>query len=319
MRMEQLEYVLEIARQKSFSIAANNLHMSQQSLSQSIKSLENELEVALFTRTNRGAHQTAEGELVMDFAREVLERYAHLQQQLHPQQEAVAEKNMLSGHLVVFTCRAFYLSFLPDAVKAFLKSYPKVTLEVKEQDSKDIYEMISSQQAQTPEAAVMGLINLPYAESGILDAFAVREGYVFQPITSGKFKLMVSKDSELASHKQITARRLANYSIIQYRTSCLQNTPMYQLLRHYDYDVPHIALSVDSFELWVEAIKNNLSVGFMHEVACRKNAPYYQVLQQLASVNIKEVWGGTLGCLSNRENDPLVDAFLKCFPDYQKR
>ena len=318
MRIEQLQYVLEIAHQKSFSIAAGNLHVSQQSLSQSIKSLETELDVTLFTRTNRGAHQTPEGEKVMDFARDVLARYDHLWEQLHPDTKSVSTVPKIDGHLVVFTCRAFYLSFLPDVVKAFLKYYPKVTLEVKEQDSKNIYEMMAYQREQTPDAEVIGLVNLPYAEEGILESFTVQQGFDFHPITSGKFKLMVSKDTELATHKQITAKRLAQYPVVQYRTSYFNNTPFYQLLTHYGYDIPHIALSVDSFELWVEAIKNDLGVGVMHEAACRKNAPYYSVLQQLASVNIKEVWGGTLGMLCDFEMSPLVQAFLACFPDHQK-
>ena len=84
------------------------------------------------------------------------------------------------------------------------------------------------------------------------------------------------------------------------------------------YKTPHISLSVDSFELWVETIKNNLGVGFIHEVACRKNTAHYDTLQQLATVNIKEVWGGTLGCVSRNGDSVLVNAFLECFPDYRK-
>lgn len=318
MRIEQLEYVLEIARQKSFSIAAQNLHVSQQSLSQSIRSLENELEVEVFTRSNRGVHQTDEGELVIDFARDVLARYDHLRAQLHGAPEA-EEDASLTGRLIVLTCRAFYLSFLPDAVKAFLKRHPQVALELVEQDSRGIYAAMEAEKASHPDAEVIGLVNLPYADEGILGDFSLREGYEFQPITSGKFKLMVSKDSELASHKQITAKRLAQHSLIQYRTSQFENTPLCHLLAHYGYETPHIALSVDSFELWVEAIKNDLGVGFMHEAACRKSAPYYQTLQQLQTVNIKEVWGGTLGCLSDASGSLLVAAFLNCFPDHPKR
>ena len=82
MRIEQLEYVLEVARQKSFSMAANHLHVSQQSLSQSIKNLEQELGVELFARTNRGVYQTREGELVVDFSRDMLSRYEQLREQL---------------------------------------------------------------------------------------------------------------------------------------------------------------------------------------------------------------------------------------------
>ncbi len=318
MRIEQLEYVLEIARQKSFSMAANHLHISQQSLSQSIKNLEQELGVELFARTNRGAHQTKEGELVVDFSREMLSRYGQLREQLQDLGQKPKQQKTLCGKLIVYTCRIFYLSFLPDVVKTFLKQYPKMKLEVIELDSKAIYTAIETSVEQDSKAEVIGLVNLPYADNGILKEFAVKEGYTFRPITSGKFKLLVSKESELAGYKQISARRLAQYSVIQYRTSHFENTPLYHLLTYYGYLTPHISLSVDSFELWVETIKNNLGVGFMHEVACRKNTAHYDTLQQLAAVNIKEVWGGTLGCISREGNSTIVNAFLECFPDYQK-
>ncbi len=318
MRIEQLEYVLEVARQKSFSMAANHLHVSQQSLSQSIKNLEQELGVELFARTNRGAHQTKEGELVVDFSREMLSRYGQLREQLQDLGQKPKQKNTLCGKLIVYTCRIFYLSFLPDVVKTFLKQYPKMKLEVIELDSKAIYTAIETSVEQDSKAEVIGLVNLPYADNGILKEFAVKEGYTFRPITSGKFKLLVSKESEMAGYKQISARRLAQYSVIQYRTSHFENTPLYHLLAYYGYPTPHISLSVDSFALWVETIKNNLGVGFMHEVACRKNTAHYDTLQQLAAVNIKEVWGGTLGCISREGTSVLANAFLECFPDYQK-
>ncbi|MGM9525085.1 MAG: LysR family transcriptional regulator [Peptococcaceae bacterium] len=319
MRIEQLEYVVEIAKQKSFSMAANNLHVSQQSLSQSIKNLETELGVELFSRTNRGVTQTREGELVLDFSHEMLERYARLQDQLQNLMDVPEQRDELRGKLMVYTCRSFYLSFLPSVVKEFLKKYPQVQLEVIEHDSKNIYEVLEQCAQQPKTDACIGLVNLPYADCGILESFAVKEGYTFRPITSGKFKLLVSKESELASYKQISARKLAQYPVVQYRTSQFPNTPLYNLLMYYGYEIPHIALSVDSFELWVEAIKNDLGVGFMHEVACRKNAAYYDVLQQLAAVNIKEVWGGSMGCISRIGDSPLIHAFLECFPDYQKR
>ena len=104
----------------------------------------------------------------------------------------------MAGKLIVYTCRIFYLSFLPDVVKAFLKQYPKVKLEVIEQDSREIYTAIETSMAQDEKAEVIGLVNLPYADTGILKEFAVKDGYRFRPITSGKFKLLVSKESAIS-------------------------------------------------------------------------------------------------------------------------
>lgn len=51
MQMQQLRYFLEIAKEKNISAAAKNLYLSQPSLSQQIRKLEEELEVPLLIAT----------------------------------------------------------------------------------------------------------------------------------------------------------------------------------------------------------------------------------------------------------------------------
>jgi DNA-binding transcriptional LysR family regulator len=54
MRLEQLQYVIEIADSGSISAAAERLHVSQPSISQSIASLERELNTKIFKRSRLG-------------------------------------------------------------------------------------------------------------------------------------------------------------------------------------------------------------------------------------------------------------------------
>ena len=61
MKLEQIEQVVEIAKQNSISQAASNLFISQPSLSLSIQHLENELGEAIFLRTNKGVRLTPFG------------------------------------------------------------------------------------------------------------------------------------------------------------------------------------------------------------------------------------------------------------------
>ena len=53
MRIEQLKYVVEIAKTKSINQAAANLYLSQPNLSKAVKALEEELGCVLIQRTNR--------------------------------------------------------------------------------------------------------------------------------------------------------------------------------------------------------------------------------------------------------------------------
>src|SRR5580698_2080201 len=66
MEMHQLRYVVAVARTRNFSRAAEQCHVSQPSLSQQIKKLEDELGERLFDRTKREAKLTPACEI--DFA-----------------------------------------------------------------------------------------------------------------------------------------------------------------------------------------------------------------------------------------------------------
>lgn len=62
MQIKQFEYIQEIARQGSVKQAAEKLYISQQALSESVRSLEKELEFQIFSRTNKGIIVTEKGE-----------------------------------------------------------------------------------------------------------------------------------------------------------------------------------------------------------------------------------------------------------------
>ena len=61
MNIQYLRYAVEVARTGSISQAAENLFISQPSLSRAIRELETSLGVRLFLRTGRGMRPTLEG------------------------------------------------------------------------------------------------------------------------------------------------------------------------------------------------------------------------------------------------------------------
>ncbi len=72
MKIEQLEYVVEVARTGSISEAAGKFFLSQSTLSQAIKALEEELGVTLFVRTNRGVILTNFGKEFVSYSKSIL-------------------------------------------------------------------------------------------------------------------------------------------------------------------------------------------------------------------------------------------------------
>ena len=73
MRTEQLEYVAAIARLGSFRSAAEQLHISQPALSETVRKLERELGVDLLDRHRSGARVSEEGRELLPHISNVLD------------------------------------------------------------------------------------------------------------------------------------------------------------------------------------------------------------------------------------------------------
>lgn len=85
MNFQQCRYVEVVARVGSFSQAAKELYMTQPNLSCSIKDLETELGVQLFTRSNTGTRLTEDGHDFLKYAKRIIGELDLLQQRYHDQ------------------------------------------------------------------------------------------------------------------------------------------------------------------------------------------------------------------------------------------
>ncbi|MBQ6292336.1 MAG: LysR family transcriptional regulator [Lachnospiraceae bacterium] len=82
MTFKQLEYVLEIARQGSFSVAARKLFISQPALSRSVREVENEFNIVLFDRNLSPVMLTPAGQVFVQRGQMILDALAELKQEL---------------------------------------------------------------------------------------------------------------------------------------------------------------------------------------------------------------------------------------------
>jgi LysR family transcriptional regulator, nitrogen assimilation regulatory protein len=82
--IRQLEYFVEIARQRGFSRAAAHLYIAQSALSRQISLLEQELGVALLLRTGRGVQLTEAGEVFLARAESIIRQCRQIRQEVAP-------------------------------------------------------------------------------------------------------------------------------------------------------------------------------------------------------------------------------------------
>ena len=136
MTIIQLQYLIEVANCGSFSAASEHCFVTQPSLSMQVKALEEELGVVLLDRSKKPVIPTEAGAIVIAQAQETLKAYNTIR-------ESVAElKGETAGKLrlgVIPTIAPYLLhKFIPD----FVKSYPRVELEIREMVTADIVDSL---------------------------------------------------------------------------------------------------------------------------------------------------------------------------------
>lgn len=117
--IRNLQYLITVADEQSYSRAAERLGVSQPTLSKQIKELENEFGHALFTRTTRRVDLTPKGEMLYERAKSIVALYAQAKR------EALQE-DVLVGDIRITLAETPAIASLIQAVKQFQIQAPRV-------------------------------------------------------------------------------------------------------------------------------------------------------------------------------------------------
>jgi len=126
MELRHLRYFTAVVECKSYREAARQLHLAQPSISEAVSDLEYELGLKLFTRANRTARLTPEGEIF----------YADAVRILQQAETAIVTAKRAAqgkvGRLSIGFIGSATLSFLPDLIRRYKLVYPNVKLALHE-------------------------------------------------------------------------------------------------------------------------------------------------------------------------------------------
>jgi LysR family hydrogen peroxide-inducible transcriptional activator len=162
MEMQQLRYVVAVARAANFSRAAELCHVSQPSLSQQIKKLEDELGERLFDRLKREVKLTAQGEMFLRRAIRILEEMDAAKR------EATDAQDLRRGTLTMGVLPTIAPYLLPEVMAQFTEKFPGVEIVVQEDTTARLlklaldYEIdfaLASQPIQNERLEIKGLFS----------------------------------------------------------------------------------------------------------------------------------------------------------------
>ena len=112
------------SKQGNISAAAQNLFISQSAVSQSVKQLEEQLQVRLFSRSTRGVSLTSEGKLLLEYV-------SHALGLLQSGEEKIAaSRQLLTGELIIGASDTVTKTYLLSRLEAFHKDYPDIRIRI---------------------------------------------------------------------------------------------------------------------------------------------------------------------------------------------
>ncbi|WP_164545425.1 LysR family transcriptional regulator [Paenibacillus albus] len=197
MNLDQLYYIIEVAKTKSLSLAASNMHVTQSAISQSIAGLEAELGIPIFIRSRSGTTPTKEGTDIIQKALEVVSKL----QEMKDGASRVSE--MMHAELKIAAIPGVMAS-LVKTVSSFKQDYPNVAFRIVEEKSDRILDEIRHNKVD------IGLIGVRGNE------VPIGTGLVFEPIWQGRMVVGVWNNSPLAGRKRITPEEMKKLPYVLY-------------------------------------------------------------------------------------------------------
>ena len=202
MTLQQLKYVLMVAETGIITEAANNLYISQPSLTNAIHELEKEMNIVIFNRTNKGITLSKEGEDFLGYARQVLEQAAILEDKYKGS----------NGGKKQFCISTQHYSFAVNAFVDLIKKYgqDEYDFSIRETQTYEIIEDVAHMRSE------IGIIFLNDFNEVVINKILKSHDLEFHQLFVAKPHVFISRKHPLAKNTVITNEELEEYPYMSF-------------------------------------------------------------------------------------------------------
>ena len=230
MNMQQARYFKTIAQYGTITAAAKQLYISQPSLSQTLRQIEDEVGTPLFDRSTSPFHLTYAGERYLKAVEAMLDIETRLKEEI----ESIRRDDGGRLRLGISVTRA--MQVLPDVIPIFTKAYPNVTIELTEAAS----------------ASLEGLLQKGQIDLALAALEANEANIAYELIEKESIGILAGKDSQLAqlvpSGTPINLEMVEKEAFVSLDTSHSSRIIQDRLFRRYNIR-PKILLETSSLEV----------------------------------------------------------------------
>lgn len=202
MRIQQLEYLEKIVEAGSINEAARRLFLTQPSLSNAVKELENEMGIQIFQRSSGGISLTAEGREFMTYSKQILDQVNLMNERYKNGQQRKQSFSVSAQHY------AFVVHAFVELIKSVNANEYQFTL--RETETQNIFNDLAQFKSE------LGILYTNGFNQKIMQRLFKENNLVFTPLFVAKPHIFVSRYNPLTSKSSVNLSDLEDFPYLSY-------------------------------------------------------------------------------------------------------
>lgn len=265
--MKELEAFVSVVDRGSFSRAAEALYLTQPTISAHVSALERKLNIKLLVRTTKEIYPSDAGNLLYDYAKEILRLRASAVQAIK------AFSNDMRGTVTVAASTIPGQYYLPKLIQGFRADYPDVSFSLQVLDSTEVAERVAGRKAEIGFTGTV--INLPKC--------------VYQPLAEDRLVIITPNTPQYQAYQttDFPVRQITREPFISREPGSGTRLETESFLKEMGVNVQDIQIAVEVRS--TESIKQMVSEGLGIAVLSRSACEDYCQFRKLLAFNFDSV------------------------------
>ncbi len=244
-KLSRYKTFASVAKNKSVSLAAKELFVSQPAVSAEIKALEDELKTTLFFRTNRGMNLTTEGQLLENYIKGAFAYIDAAENALHD------TSDLKCGTLRIGASDMTLRFFLLDYIDKFCEKFPNIKLNITNNATPETISALKNGKID------FGVVSEPFD----IDS-KQNDGIEFFPLKKIQDVFICKEDSPLAKMQTVNIEQLQSQRLIMLEK---QTSTRRYLQRTEGYEGLEADIELATSDLIIEFVKKGLGIATVVE------------------------------------------------------
>ena len=262
-----LRLFVAVMEESAIARAAAREHIAPSAASRRLAELEAQLQVELFTRSNRGSQPTAAAYALLHMARSVLNELDGIATQIKDYGQGHGAG--LRGHVRVVANISVITQFLPAQLQRFLAQHPQVDVRLQERVSTDIARAVADNEA----------------DIGLLNNGSYGEKIQLRPYRRDRLAVVVPHGHALVRRRSVRLAELVQYDWVGMHAGSALNHLVTRAAADQGLQ-PRLRMKVTGYDALCLMVASGLGIGILPEGSAR----LYLGTLPLHCIALQEPW-----------------------------